>query len=458
MNNLKGSIPHFFRAYDVRGIYGPEITTDVAYRIGRAFCSYLGKGSNINVAEDTRNGSSDLCESLENGILDSGCNVINVGKVPSPILYFSTERLRSNAGVMITASHLPPEWNGFKFCDQFGQVISEGHGLESIGKIYLNEFPEISVIGEQKKYNNIISDYSNFIKRGINKIRPDFKVTVDTSNSVPALFLPQLFNKANINSIFINTEILEHPLHDVEPGFESMRMLSEKVVENDSDLGLIFDSDGDRVAFVDENGKIYPDGVILISLISNIMAKQNRTDTVVVDITCPTALLEYLESIGLKPVISRVGHNYCSSMALSQNSIFAAQFSGHISLRETNYRDDAIYASFKLMEFVSNLGEPLSNYIKNNIPRFFYKTAALEIPEIRKFGLMRDLIKIIKNCEKNVIEIDGVKAVRDEGSYLIRASNTSNIIRIMAEGKNKEVMEKMMNIAMKKAKEVINND
>ena len=458
MNKIKNSIPNFFRAYDVRGLYGSEITTNVAYQIGRAFCSYLGNGSNVNIAEDTRRGSSELLKYLTLGIINSGCNSIYIGKVPSPILYFSTKTIGSRAGVMITASHLPPEWNGFKFCDKNGLVISDGFGLEEIRKLYLN--PEWKTVpkGRSLIYNRISKDYSSFVNKNIENFGKQFNVTVDTSNSVPSLFLPILFKKLGIVSHFINSKIMETPIHNVEPGVESMKMLSDKVIENSSNLGLMYDADGDRVAFVDEKGQVYPDGVVLIAIISNFLSSSSRGNTIVLDITCPSGLLEYLESLGLVPLISRVGHNYCSTMALRNNSLFAAQFSGHISLQESHYRDDAIYASLKLIQFVSKLEEPLSNFIKKNIPVFFYTTTAIEIYDRDKFELMREIVKVVKEKEEKVIEIDGVKVLKDGGSYLIRVSNTSNIIRIMAEGKDETKKDLMMEIAMKTVKEVMNID
>ena len=270
--------------------------------------------------------------------------------------------------------------------------------------------------------------------------------------------MPKLFNKIGINSIFINDKILEIPVHDVEPGLYSMEMLREFVIKTDSDIGIMYDSDGDRIAFVSEDGKIYPDGVVLIAIFSIIFSQKFKKGSVVLDVTCPSSLSDYIKRCGFTPLISKVGHNFCSSMALKNKSLFAAQFSGHISLMESDYRDDAIYANLKLLEFVSKLDEPLSEFISKNIPKFYYETTSLEVQDSMKFTLMKRIIKNLKEKEKQFLELDGIKVIHSEGSYLIRPSNTSNIIRIMAEGKNQESMDKMMKIAIKETQDVMNND
>jgi phosphomannomutase/phosphoglucomutase len=458
MSDLPIKLPSFFRSYDIRGIYGDEITEDVAYKIGKAFGCYLGNNGVVNVGRDTRKGSKTLSDSLISGLQDFGCNVLNLGMVPSPILYFSAVKTDSIAGVMITASHLPHEWNGFKFCDRYGQVISEGTGLDQIGLHYLEDKKIIYKKGFQTEYTNILDDYYDTFKKRISHIRNNFAVALDTSNSVPSLFLPKLFNKFGINSNFINDEILEIPSHDVEPSYQSMKKLSEYVIETGSEIGIMYDSDGDRIAFVDQTGKMYPDGIILIAIFSKILSLYNKNGSIVLDVTCPTSLLEYIERIGFTPLISRVGHNFCSSMALQNKSLFAAQFSGHIAMKDTEYRDDAIYASLKLLEFISNLDAPINEFISKNIPKFYYETISFEVPDNMKFTFMDKIIKNVKEKEKQILEIDGIKVIYTDGSYLIRSSNTSNIIRVMAEGKDASSMKKYMKIAKKEAQDVIEHD
>jgi phosphomannomutase/phosphoglucomutase len=458
VSKLSRKYPSFFRAYDIRGIYGDEITEDVAYKIGKAFGSYIGNKGVVNVGRDTRKGSKSLSNSLISGLLNSGCNVLNLGMVPSPIVYYSIAKMNSLAGVMITASHLPPEWNGFKFCDKYGQVISEGNGLEQIRTHYLEEKIGNFEKGVHKNYSKILDDYYNTIKMEIGPIRKDLTVIIDTSNSVPSLFLPKLFDKFGITSNFINNKILDTPIHDVEPSYQSMKMLSEHVVESGSDIGIMYDSDGDRIAFVDQNGKIYPDGIALIAIFSKIFSLPYNNGSIVLDITCPSSLLEYIKRMGFNPLISRVGHNFCSAMALQNRSLFAAQFSGHIAMKETNYRDDAIFASLKLIEFMSKLEEPLNEFLSKNIPKFYYETATFEVPENLKFVFMEKIIKNIKEKNKQILEIDGIKVIHSDGGYLIRTSNTSNNIRIMAEGKDEDSMNKYMKIAMKETQDVIQHD
>lgn len=378
--------------------------------------------------------------------------------IPSPILYFSVHITNGHAGIMVTASHLPPEWNGFKFCDKYGQMISEGSGLEEIRDIFLKDRFNSLKTGKFMSYSTIFNDYLDFVKENSNNCESNFKVTIDTSNSVPSLFIPKLFQEVGINTEIMNSEILHFPVHDVEPGPVSMKMLSEEVVRNGSDLGIMYDSDGDRLAIVDETGRIYPDGVTVIAIFSYIYSQLEYGNNIVLDITCPTSLFDFVKKLGLNPLLSRVGHNYCSSTALKNKASFAAQFSGHVSLKESEYRDDAIFASIRLIEFVSKLNIPLSEFISKNIPKFNYEAISFSLGDGDKGVLMKQLIEnVVKKGEK-IIDIDGVKVIRRDGSYLIRPSNTSNIIRIMAEGRDENTLIEMKKLALEEIKMVIKDD
>ena len=450
--------PTFFREYDIRGIYEKDLTTDVAYRLGRSVGTFFGIGKKVNVARDTRRGSVELSEELNRGLIDSGCSVNWMGEVPSPLLYYSVVQTQSDFGVMVTASHLPPQWNGFKFCDSTGQIISRLDGLEKIQSIYVSsEYGKINK-GNLSEYTNLVNDYKLILKKYTDSAKKGFKVTFDLSNSVPSLVIPEIFQNSGIDAVYINREILDTPSHDVEPNAFSMLNLKEEVLRNGSDIGIMYDADGDRMAIVDENGQIYSDGTVTIALFALMYSHNSTYGPVVMDVSCPSLLGDFLKGLGLEPKISKVGHGYCSNLAKQNQALYAAQFSGHIALREANYRDDAIFASVRLIDFVSNSTLKLSELIHNSVPTLSYIVKNIEVPDYLKFNIIEQIRNYLVKEEITFTSLDGIKVLEDNGGFLVRASNTSNLIRIMAEGKNKQIADLMLEKCLFMINEVISID
>lgn len=442
-----------FRAYDIRGIYKVEITEERAYEIGRSFGSFVGAGRTINVGRDTRDGSSSLSQSFIKGLIQVGCNAIDLGELPSPILYFSVPEMMSDAGCMVTASHLPPEWNGFKFCDRNGQIISEDSGLESIRSIYyLREYRDNKKgeLSNEGAHTEILTYYRKSVEQHVRKSISSLKFVVDYSNSVTALSLPGLFSAIGFEPMEINKGVMAIPTHGLEPNHESMQMLRQAVINNNASLGIIYDADGDRMAFVDDEGTIY-DGVALIALFALFLSEKGETGPIVMDVTCPTKLVDFIKGLGFIPLVSKVGHNYCSQMARINRALFAAQFSGHVSLKQSEYRDDAILASLLFLNYVSQLKVPLSKFMREKIPRMNYLMENIELGNVSTTPTMTSIREKAAAQYDHVDFLDGVKVIFPEGSFLIRPSNTSNIIRILAEG----TTEGRMSQLLKKAESIV---
>ncbi|MGC8581227.1 MAG: phosphomannomutase/phosphoglucomutase [Thermoplasmata archaeon] len=457
-----------FREYDIRGIYNKDITPEIAERIGRAYSLYLGSGSSVCIGRDLRPSSEPLYKSLIKGFLDQGCNVIDLGKVPTPLLYFGTHYLKANGGIMVTASHLPLEWNGFKFCNDQGHIISNGIGLEKIKKNFIDDNYKSNNQGILRVYSNILDDYIGFIK-SIIKINRMLKVVVDYGNSVSALAIPKIFDIMGfnvINRIEINKDTnIEHPNRSLEPTESALGMLKKTVILNNADIGLAFDGDGDRVVFVDNKGRYLNTGNIAIPIFSKYYLKEgymnNYQKKIVFDLTCSSSVEEYVCTLGGEPIVTKVGHSYLISEMIKEKAIFGGQYSGHLSFAETGYRDDAIFGSFKMLEIISNSTSTLSNIVES-LPKYC-SSEMVEIPcdDSKKFDVINNIftkIRYNKDPEINVISIDGIKIVKKRGWVLIRASNTSPIIRVIADAKDCKEAEDMKNLGIKIVREVINDN
>ncbi len=444
-----------FRAYDVRGIYGKDLTDEIAEKIGKAFGTFVGYGKSIAVGRDVRLSGNNLRNALIKGLLSAGCNVADFGIIPTPVLYFSVIHRNLDAGIMITASHLPPEWNGFKMCDLQGIVYSDGTGLEHIKEIFEKEKFFTGKQGNIAEDKKILDDYKNFIKSKISAKRK-LKIVVDPANSVTSLVVPNMLEDLGFE-VYKMHDTLDgnFPNRASEPTEESLQKLKKKVLEVKADLGLGFDGDGDRVGFVDEKGKIIFSGNIVIPIFASYLLENGSGRKIVFDVTCSEAVEDFVKSKGGIPVVIRVGHSYCSHTVLKENALFGGQFSGHYAFPEMGCTDDAIYAALKLVEIVSNGNQKFSEII-SKVPS--YHTSKMEeitCDDKTKFEVVEKIKQEISPQAKKLIDVDGMKAYFDKGWILIRASNTAPMIRVLVEGKTEKDMQQLFEYGKQLVKEEI---
>lgn len=445
-----------FRAYDIRGIYRKDLDEDVARRIGMAYGKYLGEHGRVAVGRDVRESSQSLADSIATGIAESGVDVVDIGIVPSPIVYFVVKSMGLDGGIMTTASHLPPEWNGFKICDNDGIVISEDTGLKTIREMFLqNRIPSINT-GIRSQYNSAITDYIQHVMDLVS-ISKTLKITMDYGNSVTALVVPELLRKIGIVPKEISKDIKPaNPDRDSEPSDESLSNLKEAVLANDSDIGIAYDGDGDRVAFVDETGRVCWSGNTTIPIFAEHYLNKEKGGKVVLDVTCSSAVSDYIRSIGGDPVEVRVGSSFCANEVKRLKALFGGQYSGHTSFPEMNYADDAIFASLKMLEIISQ-GNKLSTLV-SRIPQYpATRLRNIECDDLLKFGIIEKTTRKAIDLGYLVHQVDGAKIYdKTNGAWvLVRASNTSPLIRINAEGKTSKEAERMQSCGEELVKEAI---
>lgn len=456
-NNLKKKVLEIFRAYDVRGLFPDQINEEIAHIIGKSFAISVNKGSKVAVGRDVRISSTPIERALVEGIISQGVDVIDLGEVPSPLLYFTTRNLGLAAGAMVTASHLPPNWNGIKFCDGRGIVISDGTGLESIRQAALLPKKNLRQNGNVYFYKGAVLDYVKYVSEQIN-IGRKLSIVVDYGNSVTAKVVPLILAEFGLKFKEINNE---------QGGFkrtseltvDSLDELKRMVIDTGSDLGIAYDADGDRVGFVDNLGNVYPTGEKIILVFATEVLSKLKGE-IIIDVTCSSSISKFIKKQGGIPIVIRVGHSYCANEVMNRKALFGAQYSGHYSFPQIGCTDDAIFASLKMIEILSNCKHSLSQVVASFPVSYISRMVEIECSDFTKFVAVKDIASMAKKTGYRVEEIDGVKihSKNDDDEWvLIRASNTSPLIRVNAEGSSLESADRLLSFGIKMVKEVTYN-
>lgn len=436
VNNIND---HIFRGYDIRGIYEKDLTVDVAYTIGLAFGTKL-KNENKTftiIGYDNRESSPILFEALTKGINETGIDVISVGLVTTPMYYFALNHFKATSGIMITASHNPKEYNGFKITF---------NGIYNAYGEYIQQFKEFI---KQKQFTtgngnlihkNIETDYINYITSSINLGPNKPKVVIDCGNGTASIIVKKIFDKLNIDYIPLYCDSNpDYPNHHPDPSVEeNLKDLKETVVKTNSHIGLAFDGDGDRMGLVDENGKMIPCDHFMIIVIRDILHKL-PDKRILFDVKCSKALEDEIIKLGGIPICYRTGNSYMRAKVYEDNILFGGELSGHVFFNDKFYGfDDGIYAALRMIEILSHTDKKVSELLENiNI---YYATNELKIetPDDVKFKKVEQVKEYCLNKGYNILTIDGCKVLFDDGFALIRASNTGPNITTRYEAKSKE--------------------
>lgn len=426
-----------FRSYDIRGIYEKQLTNELAYEIGKAFASV--SGNTVIVGHDARTSSNALNTNLIKGLIDSGADVIDVGLVTTPMLYFAREFLKIPYAIMITASHCDKYHNGFKMCDDEGCMYGE-----KIKNLYhiIKDKHYVYGYGNVKSYD-ITPDYKMMMRRKIKLGDKKLKVVVDCGNGTTALFNPDIIKDwgAEVIPLYCDSNP-DFPNHIPDPAVtENMLKLSELVIENKADIGIGFDGDGDRIGVVDENGTIIKADMLML-LIWKSIYKTCNNKTASFDVKCSKALKESLEKLGLKTAFNKTGHSYLKKAIKEKNYDFAGEFSGHFCFNDEFYGyDDALYAAGRILRILSNSEYTVSDYY-NFVPIYHSSDEEyIEVGEDKKSLIVNKVLDYAKEKDYKVITVDGVRIEYDDGFALVRQSNTSPSLTVRFEAKSIEAME-----------------
>lgn len=433
--------PQIFREYDIRGIADIDLSDDKVYLIACGYATYISQFGykEVLVGRDVRLSSQRIRDALVAGFLDSGCNVIDLGVIPTPVFYFSAFYYDKNAGMMITGSHNPKEFNGFKIglnkttiygkeIQQLREIIEEGKFVKGKGNLsYLNPIP----------------DYINYLKSKI-KFQNSLKVIFDPGNGTGGYLLEELLKDYPIEPAYINLEPDGNfPNHLPDPTIiEYMQDIISLVNELDANLGIGYDGDCDRIGVVDDKGKIVF-GDRLLALYAWDIVKINPKAKVVFDVKCSQGLVEYLNKIGATPIMWKTGHSLIKNKMKEEGALLAGEMSGHMFFADEYFGyDDAIYASLRLMKIVADSEKKLSFLLKD-IPEY-YSTPEIRIdcPDEEKFRVVEEVKDYFKK-RYEIIDIDGVRVVFPWGWGLLRASNTQPVLVLRFEGKTEEKLKEI---------------
>ncbi len=434
-----------FRSYDIRGIFGEQLTAKDAETLGLAISIYQGKDSEVIVGHDVRLSGEALKEGLEAG-LTLHSNVFDLGVVSTPMLYFAVNYLQKKSGVMITASHNPPEWNGFKLFKQRGSV--HGKEMDSIKQI-AKAIPGQKTAKPEGKISHvpkIFSDYSHFVSQTI-KVQRKLSVVADTSNGVCGLFVPKLFKQQGCTlQTFNEKPDGNFPAHKPEPKEENLGPVMEKVVEIGADFGVGYDGDGDRAVFVDNKGRVIPSDLALLILAKDTLTK-NKGAPIIYELSCSMAVEELVKKYGGIPIEERVGHTFIMDRMIKENAPLGGEKSGHFYFSETFGGDDAIFASLRMAELLSGTKQSLSELFDElpKYPSIFEEN--FSCPDEKKFAVIDQLKAKFEKQGLKFLSVDGIKLIDKDGWVLMRASNTEPIIRVSAEARSTKKLHELYEFA-----------
>lgn len=415
-----------FREYDIRGVYGEDLSGEVAYNIGRAFGTKLREKNILStvVGYDNRLSSVELEDNLVKGLIECGINVKRLGLVTTPMCYFAANYLNVNSSMMITASHNPKEYNGFKFSyngihNAYGDSVKEIYRTIVSGN-YIDGNGTSESVDIRDAYIDLVISKLDFGDKRI-------KVVYDCGNGTSSIIADDIFKHLPMIDSYgiFNESDGNFPNHHPDPCVEeNLSVLKEKVKELHADLGVGYDGDADRVGFVDENGTFIEVDKFLAIMWNYLYDKVDKKECLF-DVKCSKTLEDELNKLGVKPVEYRTGNSYTRAASSEGDYPLSGELSGHVYFRDKfpGY-DDGIYVGMRLIEMLSHTSKPLSYYV-NKLNKY-YSTPELKVKvtDETKFEIVKKMQNYCDSKGYKYITLDGVKAKFDDGFALVRASNT----------------------------------
>ena len=446
MDRLRYQPPHplateIFRAYDIRGIVDEQLSDAMLYHIGLAVGTQVKRNgeNSIAVGADGRLSSPRLSQALMAGLADTGCRVLNLGAVPTPVLYFGVKTLGTASGIMLTGSHNPSNYNGCK-------IVIGGHTLANDSIIALYDLIKLQdyELGIGAIEEHIIDQvYQDRIDNDVKLARP-LKVVLDAGNGIAGDIAPKLFKQLGCDVIPLFCEVDGNfPNHHPDPGKPANLVdLQAAVAKHKADIGLAFDGDGDRVGVITETGQmIYPDKLLM--LFAEDVISRNPQAEIIYDVKCTRLLEPFIQSKGGVPTMWKTGHSLIKSKMIETGALLAGEMSGHIFFKERWYGfDDGIYSAVRLCEILASTSESASAMFKRFPEDVSTPEINIQVTEDEKFDLVTQLQSAHFPTGK-VSTIDGIRVDYVDGWGLVRASNTTPVLVLRFEGQNQAVLQRI---------------
>ncbi len=428
-----------FREYDIRGIVGTQITEADVTQLGRAFGTYLvrqGK-SRVTMGRDIRPSSDPFREALLEGMLDTGLHVTDLGVCPTPVFYFSIRHLDAEGGVMITASHNPPEYNGFKICN--GPDTIFGPEIQRLRQI-MDEGDFVGGHGSLDSYD-IIAPYHKHILKDINLERP-LRIGVDAANAVGGPVAVPLFRKlgCEVHELYCEPDGT-FPNHEPDPTvLENLQDLIELVQREKLDVGVAYDGDCDRIGVIDNQGQVVFGDRLMIIYAREILSRRPGA-TFISEVKCSKTLYEDIEKRGGKAIMWKTGHSLIKKKMKEVDAALAGEMSGHMFFADRYFGyDDAMYASCRLFEIISKSGKTIAELLDGVPPTVVTPEIRVHCPDEVKFSLVEKVREHFRQ-KYSIIDVDGVRVLFDHGWGLVRASNTQPALVLRFEAETEEQLK-----------------
>lgn len=430
---------NIFRAYDIRGIAYEDLSEEIVTKLGKSLgSSALIRGeTSLIVGRDGRNSSPDMYYWLSEGIQSTGCNVINIGTVPTPLLYFSTHKLSASSGVMITGSHNPANYNGFKLVNNKRTISGE-----EIQQVKLQVFEQKFVVGKGTEEKiEVVDMYIKELKSNTEIQRP-IKLAIDCGNGAASVLAQEAYESlgCEVEAIYSNLDG-NFPNHHPDPSKpENLKDLIKIVLDKELEVGLAFDGDADRLGVISSMGEIiYPD-MQMILFAKDILSK-NQDSKIVFDVKCSALLSDAILNNGGIPIMSKTGHSFIKDTLVKESALLGGEMSGHIFFNDKwPGFDDAIYAGARMLEIISK--NPKQGDIFSNLPRLNSTPEInVETTDVDKFKIVEEFKTLADFPNSTTIDIDGVRVEFETGWGLLRASNTTPNLVLRFEADSKENLE-----------------
>lgn len=433
--------PEIFREYDIRGIAGKDMTEEEVLLIGKGAGTYLQNHgcSQLTVGRDCRLTSDIYSDKIIEGLLSTGCDVISIGVCSTPVFYFSIKHLEKEGGVMITASHNPPKYNGFKICmgldsvhgeeiQQILAIIKKGNFIEGKGRLSTHD---------------VIPAYRGYVKKNVTISMP-LKVGVDAGNGTAGVIAVPLLKSlgCEVHDLYCDMDGT-FPNHEADPTVAAnMIDLIALVKKNGLDVGIGYDGDGDRIGVVDEKGnQVYGDKLMIIFAREILSRKPGAT--IISEVKCSKTMYDDIEKHGGRAIMWKAGHSLIKKKMKDEKAELAGEMSGHIFFADRYFGyDDAIYASCRLLEILANTGKKISELLSDVPKTFSTPEIRVECPDDKKFKVVKKVTEFFRK-EYNIVDIDGVRVLFDDGWGLVRASNTQPALVLRFEAMTEKRLEEI---------------
>lgn len=429
------------REYDIRGVVDKNLSEEEAYYIGKAYAAYLKEASisgAVCVGYDGRLSSPALNGALVSGLLDSGIEVMHVGLVPTPVVYFTTIVNQCAGGIMITGSHNPPDYNGFKIMlkDQpfYGEQIKELASIAQRGKF-------VSGSGKVGTIEDIKEQYiETLLEVALKKINSNLKIAWDPGNGATGEVVQSLTKKLPGKHILINEKIDGNfPAHHPDPTVEeNMQELIKVVKKHQCDFGIAFDGDGDRIGVIDDKGRIISGEQLLLIYAADLLSRQKGVK-IIADVKTSNIVFETIKNLGGQSLMWKTGHSNIKSKMKQEKALLAGEMSGHIFFGEDYYNfDDALFGACKLINIIANGKRKLSEIVDSFPHLVSTPELRITVSEEKKFALVEKLKSVLRSKDKAFDDLDGIRVTEETGWWLLRASNTQNCLVVRVESATQE--------------------